>query len=415
MIEGTNSNYAYTYDSMGRLLTLTRDGTLMEEYQYDSVGRRSYEMNVQKGISGRTFTYSDEDHLITTGDVTYQYDADGFLTTKTHGSDIAHYSYSSRGELLSVSLPDGTVIEYVNDPLGRRIAKRVNGVITEKYLWQGLTRLLAVYDGTNNLIMRFEYADGRMPVAMTIGGATYYLIYNQVGSLRIVADASGNAVKRLDYDSFGNIISEPNPGFLVPFGFASGLHDRDTGLVRFGFRDYDPQVGRWTAKDPIYFAGGDTDLYGYVLSNPIGLVDPSGLDACGNFIDALIRDCVASKDIGDLGKTFLEKRATTLKDVSGFRTELVSGGQRGGVSRHIYGHAGAILRYGRYGLAVSYFQEGIDYFQRFQEDRTKEESEAEIAGDRAARDIARVLRSAKEAGACSKKEPREGLKQILCQ
>ncbi len=52
---------------------------------------------------------------------------------------------------------------------------------------------------------------------------------------------------------------------------------RDTGLVKFGYRDYDPDTGRWTAKDPILFAGGDTDLYGYVLSDPVNLIDPNGL------------------------------------------------------------------------------------------------------------------------------------------
>ena len=63
-------------------------------------------------------------------------------------------------------LPDGTAIEYVHDPLGRRIAKIVNGAIVEKYLWSGLTTLLAVYDGSDNLLMRFKYADGRLPVAV---------------------------------------------------------------------------------------------------------------------------------------------------------------------------------------------------------------------------------------------------------
>jgi len=275
-VEGATSNYVYTYDSMGRLLTVTRDGILVEEYQYDSVGRRTYEMNVLKGISGRTFTYSDEDHLLTAGDVTYQYDADGFLTTKTQGANVTQYSYSSRGEVLSASLPDSRLIEYANDPLGRRIAKKINGAIVEKYLWQGLTRLLAVYDGGNNLVMRFEYADARMPAAMTKAGATYYPCYDQVGSLRIVADASGNVVKRIDYDSFGNIINDINPGFQVPFGFAGGLHDRDTGLVRFGFRDYDPETGRWTAKDPIGYAGGDLNLYAYAQNNPVNWIDPSG-------------------------------------------------------------------------------------------------------------------------------------------
>ena len=47
--------------------------------------------------------------------------------------------------------------------------------------------------------------------------------------------------------------------------------------MRFGFRDYDPALGRWTAKDPIDFAGGDMNLYGYVRNDPINLVDSLGL------------------------------------------------------------------------------------------------------------------------------------------
>ncbi|RZB33837.1 MAG: hypothetical protein SRB2_03673 [Desulfobacteraceae bacterium Eth-SRB2] len=276
-VDGVTSDYVYTYDSMGRLLTVSKDSTLIEEYQYDPNGTRNYEMNTLRGITGRSFTYSDEDHLLTAGTDIYQYDLDGFLTSKTNGSDVTTYDYSSRGELLSAALPDGTVVEYVHDPLGRRIAKKVDGVIVEKYLWQGMTRLLAVYDGTDNLLQRFEYADGRMPLAMTSGGSTYYLTYDQVDSLRIVADASGNVVKRIDYDSFGNIIDDTNPSFVVPFGFAGGLYDKDTGLVRFGYRDYDPDTGRWTTKDPILFAGGDTDLYGYCLNDPINTIDPVGL------------------------------------------------------------------------------------------------------------------------------------------
>ena len=275
--DGVTFDYAYTYDSVGRLLTVTKDSTLIEDYVYDTNGTRIYEKNMLRGIAGRSFTYSDEDHLLSAGDTTYQYNFDGFLTTRTQGTDVTTYDYSTRGELLSVALPDGRLIEYVHDPLGRRIAKKVDGALVKKYLWQGLTRLLAVYDGSDSLVQRFEYADGHMPVAMVSGGSTYYFTYDQVGSLRVVADASGNVIKKIDYDSFGNIIGDTNPSFEVPFGFASGLHDRDAGLVRFGFRDYDPDVGRWTAKDPILFAGGDTDLYGYCLNNPINLIDPLGL------------------------------------------------------------------------------------------------------------------------------------------
>ncbi|WP_208022510.1 RHS repeat-associated core domain-containing protein [Desulfonema ishimotonii] len=85
-------------------------------------------------------------------------------------------------------------------------------------------------------------------------------------------------MKRIRYDSFGNIV---NADFKVPFGFAGGLYDEDTGLIRFGYRDYDPDTGRWTAKDPILFAGGDTDLYGYCVGDPVNWVDFSGLAGVG--------------------------------------------------------------------------------------------------------------------------------------
>ncbi|MBU2431296.1 MAG: hypothetical protein KKH99_11455, partial [Proteobacteria bacterium] len=276
-LNGTVENFVYGYDSMGRLHTVSKDGTLVEEYIYNATGTRQYEMNTPKGIAGRTMVYSDEDHLLSAANTNYNYDVDGFLTTKTQGSDISLYNYSSRGELLSVTLPNGTFIEYSHDPLGRRIAKKVNGQVTEKYLWNGLTQLLAVYDGADNLFQRFEYADDRMPVSMSQNGIHYYFAFDQVGSLRLVTDSAGNVTKRIDRDTFGYVISDSNPNFAVPFGFAGGLYDADTGLVRFGYRDYDPDTGRWTAKDPIGFSGGDTDLYGYVLNDPVNFVDPEGL------------------------------------------------------------------------------------------------------------------------------------------
>ena len=72
------------------------------------------------------------------------------------------------------------------------------------------------------------------------------------------------------------MLSDTNPGFQ-PFGFAGGLYETDTGLVRFGARDYDASVGRWTNKDPILFAGGDSNLYGYVVENPVNFFDRNGL------------------------------------------------------------------------------------------------------------------------------------------
>ena len=115
------------------------------------------------------------------------------------------------------------------------------------------------------------------------GGATYRIIADQLGSPRLVINtASGQIMQRMDYDAFGNVISDTNPGFQ-PFGFAGGLYDGDTKLVHFGARDYDAETGRWTAKDPILFAGRQANLYAYVRNDPLNLRDPDGLQSLPDF------------------------------------------------------------------------------------------------------------------------------------
>ncbi|MBI2567219.1 MAG: DUF4157 domain-containing protein [Candidatus Schekmanbacteria bacterium] len=112
----------------------------------------------------------------------------------------------------------------------------------------------------------------------TRGGSTYRLISDHLGSVRLVVDAATGAVaQRIDYDASGRVLLDTNPGFQ-PFGFAGGLYDPDTGLVRFGARDYDAEVGRWTVRDPILFRGGQANLFVYVRNDPVNLTDPWGLE-----------------------------------------------------------------------------------------------------------------------------------------
>ncbi len=104
----------------------------------------------------------------------------------------------------------------------------------------------------------------------------YRIISNHLGSVVMVVNAeTGDIAQEIEYDVWGNVLNDTNPDFQ-PFYFAGGIYDIDTKLTRFGARDYDAEIGRWTAKDPILFGGGLTSLYDYVGGDSVNWIDPSG-------------------------------------------------------------------------------------------------------------------------------------------
>jgi RHS repeat-associated protein len=116
---------------------------------------------------------------------------------------------------------------------------------------------------------------------MRRGTTRFYVATDQVGTPRVVMQQNGTVVKTLGFDTFGVQTSDSAPAVELPFGYAGGLADSLTGLVRFGLRDYEPASGRWTARDPALFAGGQANLYDYVGGDPVGNRDPSGLVCVG--------------------------------------------------------------------------------------------------------------------------------------
>ncbi|MFZ1082846.1 MAG: RHS repeat-associated core domain-containing protein [Candidatus Kryptoniota bacterium] len=116
----------------------------------------------------------------------------------------------------------------------------------------------------------------------------YQIITDHLGSPRLVVNVNtGAVVQRMDYDEFGNVVYDSNPGFQ-PFGFAGGLYDPETKLVRFGARDYDAETGRWTSKDPIRFGAGQSNIFIYTDGDPVNSIDPSGLGGKGAALGAAI-------------------------------------------------------------------------------------------------------------------------------
>jgi RHS repeat-associated protein len=273
-IGGLTTTYSYSYDLVERLTEVKQNSTTSASYTYDSNGNR---LSVTGPGGTTTGSYDDQDRLTQYSSATYAYTANGELQSKTVGGQMTSYQYDAVGNLMSVMLPGGAQISYLVDGQNRRIGKQVNGILVQSFLYEDGLKPIAELDSTSTVVSWFVYASRRnVPDYLLKGGVTYRIVADHLGSPRLVTNTTtGQVVQRLDYDMFGNVTTDTNPGFQ-PFGFAGGLYDRDTRLVRFGVRDYDAETGRWTAKDPLYFGGG-MNLYLYAGGDPVNSVDTSGL------------------------------------------------------------------------------------------------------------------------------------------
>ncbi len=123
----------------------------------------------------------------------------------------------------------------------------VDGELTDGYLYlPGALRPAAAIDGDRNLTL-FTYDDRGAPLSMQREGNAYLFVTDNLGSPRLVVDETTDEVaQRLDYDVFGRITNDTNPGFQ-PFGFTGGIVDPEPGLALLGFRDYDPNTG-WPSR-----------------------------------------------------------------------------------------------------------------------------------------------------------------------
>jgi RHS repeat-associated protein len=272
---GAAVTYAYDYFPDGELKSVQRDGSTVEQYAYDVNGNRT---SRQIGAAAaQAATYAADDHLLTLGGTSYGFDAAGMMTSR--GADT--FTYSDAGELLQATA-GGHTVRYTYDSAGRRVARSVDGGGRYEYLYGDPRRpqlVTATRDPAGELTT-YQYDEDDLLFAMQRGGKRYFVATDQVGTPRVVADDTGAIVKRLDYDAFGVRTGDTDPNFDLAIGFAGGIDDRLTGLVRFTLRDYDPAAGRFTARDPI-FQGGGPNTYAYADNNPVGLRDQLGLDGEG--------------------------------------------------------------------------------------------------------------------------------------
>ena len=305
-----STRWEYTYDVAGHLATVRCNGAVTEKYTYNAQGQRiadSVPEALRHRGGQRRFSYNYEGQLVEVNSTRYLYTASGTLRGKQEGSKNTYFSYGDDTRLDNITVPSGFEVryEYGQSLLPERI--HVSGRLVGEYRWHGQLQLHEYYDVMQDTRYTFQYKGQRLPTGVHISGtgaafikerfqrgnldqyspmfqtqgATDSLFLHigadQVGSVRTLSTEDGPMVKEITYDSFGNVLRDSFPQLSFPLGFAGGLVDEHTGFVRFGYRDYDPQTGRFTAQDPARDLRGDADLYNYCVDDPVSCNDPQGL------------------------------------------------------------------------------------------------------------------------------------------
>ena len=236
-----------------------------------------------KTVNGEetVYTYNALNQLVSENDIVYEYDLNGNTVRMTSPSKSALYVYNAENRLVRATVQSGnnvSIEEYKYDYAGNRIAKSSEGEYT-KYLLDvngELTYVLAEMNFDNT--EKCYYTRGDELISQERDGKKSYYVYDGHGSVRALADESGNVTDKYVYDAFGNLISSIG-STKNDFLFAGEQFDPVTGLYYLRARYMNPSVGTFLSMDS--YEGSIDDpvslhKYLYADANPVSNSDPSG-------------------------------------------------------------------------------------------------------------------------------------------
>jgi RHS repeat-associated protein len=228
--------------------------------------------------------YGPAGQLLEANGTRYAYDALGNLSKKTlRAGQEWHYSWNSAGHLAEVVRPDGGVVRFQYDALGRRVSKSYKGKVT-RWVWDGDKPLhewteLEVGAGQQaaNEVLTWLFEDGSFaPLAKLQGQERHSILSDHLGTPVQMHDAHGQRVWAAELDSYGRV-RRLEGGAACPFRYQGQYEDIEAGLYYNRFRYYDPEAGQYMSQDPVGLWGGELNFYSYV-HNPSTWVDALGLN-----------------------------------------------------------------------------------------------------------------------------------------
>ena len=279
--EADGSTETYAYDARGRLISETRTGgnPYSSTHAYDAVGNRT--QSVRNGAPV-TFSYDANDRLTSDGTVSYGWDANGNLASRTQGANVTAYGFDAENRLMAVTGAAGAH-QFGYDADGRRV-RSASPAGTRHFLVDmqnptGLAQVLEERDGSGLLQARYSYGDALL--AQSQGGVASTILRDALGSTRALADTAGAITNRYTFDAVGTTIAASG---AIPSShlYRGERFDAETGLYHLRARYYSPSQGMFVSRDP--HAGSLDDpttlhRYLYARGDPMNFVDPTGLFA----------------------------------------------------------------------------------------------------------------------------------------
>jgi RHS repeat-associated protein len=219
-----------------------------------------------------SYSYQPFNKLTSTAAASYTHDNNGNLQTKTDSLGTTNFTWNEENQLTQVTLPNGLVVNYKYDALGRRIQRTTSNGANERYVYDGQDVLL---DLNADWTVATTYLNGpgidnHFRQTNSITGVSYFL-NDHLASTAGLTDTAGNLVEQIAYDSFGNSTGSAR----TRYGYTGRERDSDTGLLYHRARWNDPVIGRFLSEDPLGLSAGPNP-YEYAYDNPLRYVDPTG-------------------------------------------------------------------------------------------------------------------------------------------